>query len=266
MMAEILYRLGTYNFNGLRIEKITFTAEVQVLQPGPISREMPTAFIAGHSYENQLGNHQLAEVMEKAQQLGLILADKYTIVTGHCPGVPSCAAKAALNAGTQVIGVSAWNDSTEHLEFWKRSRIYSETDFKALPDECATLAIHTGLGFNHRDIANIELTNNARQIVFIVGGYKGTYHETTVAVDTGAIIGALLGVGGISDDIDSLIAYYDNHGISYNIVKDTDPAGLEQQVSELAERLHVIGNDRNKPTPLSLLLDTLETKILAPDS
>jgi len=266
-MVETLYKPGIYGFDSLRIGKVAFPAEVQVLRPEPISRDKPTAFVAGSAYEKYLGRG-FDRTIHKAQDLGSVLGEIYTIITGHCPGAPSYAALAALQQSTGVIGLSPFGNSEEHLDNWVNSKIYSEIQFKLRPEESATIAIHTGVGHQHRDIFNVKVTNNHRQHVYVVEGNHGTYHEVTISIAEGAIIGALLGVGGVSDDMGSIKDYCDKHGFKYNIVEDTDPRALRERVMERDHMLKEEHPDEEslttlpKSTPLINLLDTLESRIL----
>jgi len=263
------YAVGTYDFPQLRIGSVSFNAQVEVFrQQEPISRDKPTAFVAGHGYEKQLGiTHPVDLVIYKAQELGAELGEIYTIISGHCQGAPGYVAESALKKGGGVIGLSPYKNDLEHLKMWRTTKIYTETDFKLEPRYAASIAIHTGLGFWHRDVCNNELTNNHRQIVYVVGGSEGTFHETIVGNAHHAIIGALLGVGGVSDDIDSVIDYLRRHDIEHNIVKDTDPKALVQKVMELDKKLKEQNHDGEiSTTPLIELLDTLETRIIASPS
>lgn len=198
----------------------------------------------------------------KAQELGLLLGEIYTIITGHCPGVPGYTAKAALEKGASVIGISPYANSVEHLSGWRNAKIYSETGFRIEPEECATLALHTGAGVWHRDIFNIELTNNHRQQVYVIGGNEGTSHETFVSVAHHSIIGALLGIGCVSDDITSIKDYLGRHNINNYVVEDTDPKALIEKVNELDRKLKSQDRKNALSTPLKTLLDVLEVKIL----
>lgn len=255
-----------YSIPGLKIVNAPFNAQVEVFrQQHPISRDKPTAFVAGRGYEDSLGPEMPDKVVYKAGDLGTVLGEFYTVITGHCPGVPSYVAKAALE-NSEVIGVSPFVNSDEHMANWRNSKIYSETGFKLEPWESATIAIHTGLGMWHRDVCNIELTNNHRQHVYVVGGHTGTFHETIVAVAHDAIIGALLGVEGVSNDIAIIKNYLDRYGTRCNIVEDTDPKALVEKVRELDRILkeHENGHKQEKEeiTPLKELLSLLEKKIL----
>lgn len=261
------YVIGTYDFPGLRIGRISFDAQVEVFRQEPVSRDKSTAFVAGHGYEKQLGIHPFDKVLSKAQELGSVLGEIYIVITGHCQGAPGYVAKATLEKGGVVIGLSPYKNNLEHLEMWRTTKIYTETDFKLEPQYTASIAIHTGLGFWHRDVCNNELTNNHRQIVYVVGGGEGTFHEIIVGNAHHAIIGALLGVGGVSDDIDSVIDYLIRHNIKHNIVKDTDPKALVEKVRELDRILKEQSNNVDiSTTPLTELLDTLETRIIVSPS
>lgn len=258
------YYIGVYNVQGLKIGPMPpFDAEVEISKPGPISSSKPTAFVAGHAYEKQLGDYPVDKVIYKAQELGSILGTIYTIITGHCTGVPSYAANAALEQGAGVIGLSPFSSRAQHWQRWSTSKIYTNTKYQIDPGDSATIAIHTGLGLWHRDVCNLDLTNNHRQHAYVVGGYEGSYHEVTVAIAKNAIVGALLGVGGISGDIESVIALYEKHNIRHDIVMDTDPKALVEKVTKLDRKLREETSEELSPltTPLKQLLNTLEGKL-----
>jgi len=250
--------------NGLKIGSISFDAYVEVFKQHQINRDKPTAFVAGRGYEDSLGPEPPDKVVYKAEDLGTILGKFYTVTTGHCPGIPSYVAKAALE-NTEVIGVSPFANSDDHMSNWRNSKIYSQTRFKLEPWESVAIAIHTGLGLWHRDVCNIELTNNHRQHVYVVGGHTGTFHETIVAVAHDAIIGALLGVEGVSNDIAIIKNYLDRYKARYHIVEDTDPKALVEKVMELDMELkgHENGHKQEKKemTPLKELFSLLEKKV-----
>ncbi len=250
--------------NGLKIGSISFDAYVEVFRQHLISRDKPTAFVAGRGYEESLGPETPDKVVYKAGDLGTILGEFYTVITGHCPGIPSYVAKAALEK-SEVIGVSPFANRDDHMANWRSSKIYSQTGFKLEPWESATIAIHTGVGLWHRDVCNIELTNNHRQHVYVVGGHTGTFHETIVAVAHDTVIGALLGVEGVSNDMAIIKNYLDRYKANYHIVEDTDPKALVEKVMELDRILkeHEDGHKREKEeiTPIKALLSILEKKV-----
>jgi predicted Rossmann-fold nucleotide-binding protein len=263
MAADSRYSEGTYNFKQLGIGNVSVNAEVQVLRPEIIRRDRPTAFIAGYGFETYFDASIIDKVMDKSSVLGHILGEHYTIITGHCPGVPSFVANAALDIGGNVIGISPWDNTNQHSERWKSSKIY-EIGQNHEPEDSASIVIHTGLGLWHRDVFNVEMTNNHRQIVYAIGGHIGTFHETTLAVAHNTIVGALLGVGGISDRIPNIKRELEEANIKHYIVEDTDPKALVEKVQKLEDDLRKNQEERPKSTPLTELLDTLEQIILVP--
>ena len=266
--SPVMYTPGTYEISGLTIGPISFNAHVEVFKPNIIDRTKPTVFVAGHAYEKQLGTHPLDQVINKVQELGSILGEKYIVITGYCTGIPSYVSKAALDTKEgQVIGISAFSNSTEHLRAWSNSQIYTETIYKLEPEESASIAIHSGVGVWHRDIFNVHLTNNRRQKVIVAGGHEGTNHEVYVSIANDAIIGMLLGIGGVSDTALDIKAYLSSQNIEHHIVEDTDPKALVQKVEELDNKLENICQDvRTSPTPLIKFLDTVEEKIISSPS
>src|SRR3989338_9688467 len=166
-----LYAPRSYEFKGLRIGMVSFDAEVEVFSQGPISRDKPTAFVAGSGYERKVDVCNLDEIICKAQDLGKVLGETYTIITGHCSGIPSYVARAALKK-SHVISISPFGNRDKHLENWKKSKIYCDTAFNLEPQDSATIAIHSGLGLWHRDVCNVELTNNHMQHVYVIGGHR----------------------------------------------------------------------------------------------
>lgn len=125
-----------------------------------------------------------------AYQLGRSIAENGCItITGACPGLPLEAAKGASEGGGLVIGISPG------LSEWEHIRKYHS------PLEHHDVLIYTGSGLMGREVVNIRTSD----IVIIIGGRSGTLGEFSIAYDEGKLIGVMLGTGGITNEIKSIV-------------------------------------------------------------
>lgn len=125
-----------------------------------------------------------------AYELGCAIAEHGCItITGACPGFPLEAARGAHDKGGIVVGISPALSEKEHIE-----RYHSPTDYH-------DLLIYTGSGLMGREVVNIRSSD----IVIIMGGHSGTLGEFSIAYDEGNLIGVLLGTGGITSEIQTIV-------------------------------------------------------------
>jgi len=126
-----------------------------------------------------------------AEQVGEAIARAdCVLVTGGCPGLPLAAARGAKNAGGMVIGISPGLSLEEHVFKFESPTVHHD------------VLIFTGSGLMGREVVNIRSSD----IVVIIGGSSGTLGELAIAYDEGKLIGALTGIGGISDMAESILA------------------------------------------------------------
>ncbi len=168
----------------------------------------------GPTIENQ-------ETIKKAIALGHHIAKSDCIlVNGACPGLPDEAAYGAHQAGGFVMGVSPAFSEKEHIENYRS------------PHEYYDIILYTGMGLMERDILNIRSSD----AIILLGGGVGTLNEFTVAYDEGKVVGVLLGSGGVSDHIDTILDVCDRD-MNEMVVSDSDPKVLLEKVL-LAIKMH----------------------------
>jgi uncharacterized protein (TIGR00725 family) len=150
-------------------------------------------------------------ILSRVRALGQAVAGAgCALVNGACPGLPDAAAEAAHAAGGLTIGVSPAFSQAEHVH------IYTS------PVAHYDVILYTGLGLMERDIINIRSSD----IVLFVGGGMGTLNELTVAYEERKVIGALTGLGGVSDKLDEVLALSGRRWRPECMVQDSDPERL----------------------------------------
>lgn len=132
------------------------------------------------------------EGKELAAQLGIAIAEAgHALMTGATIGLPNYAAEAYKKAGGKMsVGISPASSKVEHVMKYR------------LPVEAYDTIIYTGLHYVGRDTLLIVSSD----AVVSLGGRLGTLHEFTIAMETDTPIGFLQGAGGISEEIQTLMA------------------------------------------------------------
>lgn len=143
------------------------------------------------------------------------------LITGGCPGVPLAAADGAKRMGGLVVGISPGLSLQEHIHKYES------------PVEGHDLLIFTGSGLMGREIVNIRSSD----IVVIIGGRSGTLGELAIAYDEGKLIGVLLGTGGISDLVPSILGACSKETGAV-VLYDSDPAKLISSLIEAYMNSH----------------------------
>jgi uncharacterized protein (TIGR00725 family) len=132
------------------------------------------------------------EGKELAYKLGeAIAAAGHSLMTGATVGLPNYAAEGYKAAGGQMsVGISPASSKVEHILKYR------------LPIAAYDTIIYTGLHYVGRD----TLLITSSDAVVSIGGRLGTLHEFTIAMETDTPIGFLQGAGGISEQIQELLA------------------------------------------------------------
>ena len=157
-------------------------------------------------------------IRARVTALGRAIAEAgCVLVNGACPGLPDVAAEAAHRAGGLVVGISPAFSQSEHVH------IYTS------PIAHYDVLLYTGLGLMGRDIINIRSSD----VVLFVAGGMGTLNEFTVAYEERKVIGALTGLGGVSDRIDEVLALAGRRWRPKTMVVGAEPLILVQRVLEL---------------------------------
>jgi uncharacterized protein (TIGR00725 family) len=160
-------------------------------------------------------------VREQVAALGRAIARAgCVLVNGACPGLPDVAAAAAHAEGGLTIGISPAFSREEHLA------VYTS------PVEHYDVILYTGLGLMERDIIDIRSSD----LVLFVGGGIGTLNEFTVAYEERKVIGALTGIGGISDRLPAVLALCGRPWRPECMLEDSDPEALVRRALEVHAR------------------------------
>ncbi|MEW5806398.1 MAG: hypothetical protein AB1756_03480 [Acidobacteriota bacterium] len=156
----------------------------------------------------------------KAFRLGQEIAGRgFVLVTGACPGLPHEAVKGARSKGGFVIGISPALNFGEHMLKYKS------------PCSGYNSIIYTGSGLMGREIENIRSCD----LVIFAGGRSGTLGEFAIAYDEAKVIGVLTGTGGITENLQQIIAFVDKD-TGARVVYDDNPVRLLDRLIEIYNR------------------------------
>jgi uncharacterized protein (TIGR00725 family) len=115
----------------------------------------------------------------------------HSLLTGATIGLPNYAAEGYKAAGgTMSVGISPASSKIEHVMKYR------------LPILAYDTILYTGLHYVGRDTLLIVSSD----AVVSIGGRLGTLHEFTIAMETSTPIGFLQGAGGVSEQIQDLMA------------------------------------------------------------
>lgn len=158
-------------------------------------------------------SHQLAFDVGKA----VALSGK-TLLTGATVGLPWFAAKGAFSVRGregQSIGFSPASSFREHVTVYKLPTI--EFDYINF----------TGMSYVGR---NVHLIRSSDAVI-TVGGRIGSLHEFATGLESGKVMGVLLGSGGLADFIPTIVDSLESAGTGTNhIIYDTDPFRLVHKI------------------------------------
>ncbi len=160
------------------------------------------------------------DTYRKVYTLGQEIAKRgFVLITGACPGIPHEAIQGAKSMGGITIGISPALNFGEHMMKYKS------------PCRGYDAIIYTGSGLMGREIENIRSCD----LVILAGGRSGTLGEFAIAYDEAKVIGVLLGTGGISDNIETIIEFI-NKDTGAKVLYDDDPAKLLDRLVEVYSR------------------------------
>jgi uncharacterized protein (TIGR00725 family) len=160
------------------------------------------------------------DIYRKVYTLGQEIAKRgYVLITGACPGLPHEAIQGAKSMGGITIGISPALNFGEHMMKYKS------------PCRGYDAIIYTGSGLMGREIENIRSCD----LVILAGGRSGTLGEFAIAYDEAKVIGVLLGTGGISENIHTIIEFIDKD-TGAKVLYDDDPAKLLDRLVEVYNR------------------------------
>lgn len=162
-----------------------------------------------------------------AYDLGCAIAEEQCItITGACPGYPLDAAKGANDNGGVVVGISPALSAKEHVTKYRSPLAHHQ------------VLIFTGSGLMGREVVNIRSSD----IVVIIGGHSGTLGEFSIAYDEGKLIGVLLGTGGITSEIETIVKLIKKK-TGAKILYDTEPRKLIKKLINYYQKKHFVKPD-----------------------
>ena len=132
------------------------------------------------------------EGKELARAVGAAIAKAgHSLLTGATIGLPNYAAEGYKAAGGKMsVGISPASSKVEHVLKYR------------LPTESYDTILYSGLHYIGRD----TLLITSSDAVVSIGGRLGTLHEFTIAMESDTPIGFLQGAGGISEEVQNLLA------------------------------------------------------------
>lgn len=162
------------------------------------------------------------EGRELATALGAAIAKAgHALLTGATIGLPNYAAEGYKKAGGPMsVGLSPAASKVEHVMKYR------------LPTLAYDTILYTGLHYVGRD----TLLITSSDAVVSIGGRLGTLHEFTIAMETDTPIGFLQGAGGISQEIQNLMALAHPLRASSTVLFSDTPAEL---IKDLTKELDV---------------------------
>lgn len=160
------------------------------------------------------------DVLEKAAQLGEIIADHNCVLTiPATSGFPFWAAKGAYNKGGQVVGFSPAANEREHHQIYN------------LPHKYMNMIIYSGFGNAGSDLL---LSRSSDAIIFGYGGLE-TAHEFWVAFQENKPIGILKGEWTTDEILFGLLRGNEHSFDHSRIIFDDDPKRLVEQLIKKAK-------------------------------
>jgi uncharacterized protein (TIGR00725 family) len=159
---------------------------------------------------------------DKAYALGRAVAEQgFTLITGACPGLPYACARGAREHAGLSIGISPALSLDEHIHKYLS------------PSDVYDVLIYTGSGLMGREVTNIHSSD----IVVIVGGRSGTLGEFAIAYEQGKLIGVLEGTGGITGQIDAILAGF-SKDTGARLIHDANPTRLLRSLADAYTHHH----------------------------
>jgi predicted Rossmann-fold nucleotide-binding protein len=145
--------------------------------------------------------------VQLAQELGIALAQNGVIViTGGCSGMPYAVAHAAKHKGAEVWGFTPEHNEEEQKQAYPQDdiTIYDKLFYVPLQYDRLFYLDHTLPAARDHSARlkyrNVISTIHADAGIIVSGGW-GTLNEFTNLIYDGKPIGALLGTGGLADEL-----------------------------------------------------------------
>ncbi|HEY1064325.1 MAG TPA: hypothetical protein VGE30_03465 [Candidatus Saccharimonadales bacterium] len=165
------------------------------------------------------------EGRDLALAMGAAIAQAgHSLLTGATIGLPNYAAEGYKAAGGKMsVGISPAASKVEHVMKYRLPTIAYDT------------ILYTGLHYIGRD----TLLITSSDAVVSIGGRLGTLHEFTIAMESETPIGFLQGAGGISEQIQEIMALAKPMRNADAVFFDESPEDL---IKDLTKFLNVENN------------------------
>ena len=147
----------------------------------------------------------------------------HSLLTGATIGLPNYAAEGYKAAGGKMsVGISPASSKVEHVLKYR------------LPITAYDTILYSGLHYVGRDALLIQSSD----AVVSIGGRLGTLHEFTIAMETDTPIGFLQGAGGISEEIQAIMAAAGQVRNRAQVVFQADPQQLIAELTKILDEDH----------------------------
>jgi uncharacterized protein (TIGR00725 family) len=166
------------------------------------------------------GGYTVKKSAEDAEALGVAIAKAgHILTTGATVGLPFYAARGAKSAGGTSIGFSPASSLREHVRKYR------------LPYHYFDFINFTGMNYVGRDLYLVQSSD----AVITIGGRFGSLHEFTSALEAGIPTAVLIGSGGASDVIPSLMNSLQPEW-NRRVIYDDDPTRLVKAIVKLLDK------------------------------
>lgn len=166
----------------------------------------------------------VVEGKELAREMGMAVAKAgHSLLTGATIGLPNYAAEGYKSAGGMMsVGISPAASKVEHVLKYRLPTIAYDT------------ILYTGLHYIGRD----TLLITSSDAVISIGGRLGTLHEFTIAIESETPIAFLQGAGGISQEIQALLALAHPLRAHTEVLFNDSPEDLMTELTKVLDRIH----------------------------
>lgn len=182
----------------------------------------------GGQYQICVSGAAHGDSVEEGRQLAMaagaaIAKAGHSLLTGATVGLPNYAAEGYKAAGGRMsVGISPASSKVEHVMKYR------------LPTEAYDTILYTGLHYIGRD----TLLITSSDAVVSIGGRLGTLHEFTIAMESETPIGFLQGAGGISQEVQNLLALAQPVRPGSHVLFNEDADELIKELTHFLDKEH----------------------------
>jgi uncharacterized protein (TIGR00725 family) len=149
-----------------------------------------------------------------------VVRQGHLVITGATRGLPYYGAKAAKEEGGDDITSIGFSPATSRLAHVKKYR---------LPLDVFDTVLFTGFEYTGRNLLLVRSCD----AMLMVGGRIGTLNELTIAIEERKPVGVLLGSGGMTEEVESVLKAAKR--ARTGIIFDHDPITLVHRLLDLVE-------------------------------